>query len=139
MSGRLARIVRSDAPAGRLARYVVAGGSAAVVDLGGFLALLAAGLPVWAAAAGSFAAAAAWNFALSSRIVFRMPPTLTRAGLFAAAALVGLVVNTGATVTAALWLPEAFAKVAGIGVAFGANFWMNDAVVFTRRRGSGDG
>ncbi|REA89658.1 hypothetical protein DV959_13900 [Staphylococcus pseudintermedius] len=45
-------------------------------------------------------------------------------------ALVGLVVNAGVTTLAAHWMPAVFAKIVGLGVAFGVNFWMNNSVVF---------
>ena len=131
---RLRRLARSDGLGGRFSRYVVVGGSAAVVDLGGFVLLSAAGAGVLPAAAGSFGLAAAYNFVLQALVVFRAAPTPRRLALFAAFSLVGLAVNTGATTLAALWLAPVLAKVAGIGVAFAANFAMNNAVVFARGR-----
>ncbi len=132
MTARLRRLFGSDALSGRFARYLLAGGSAALVDLGGFVLLARAGIGIPAAAAASFAVAALWNFALSSTLVFRLGSTWRRFALFMGFALAGLVVNTGVTILAALWLPGALAKVAGIGVAFGANFWMNNSLVFRR-------
>lgn len=126
------RLVGSDGLSGRLSRYVVVGGSAAVVDLGGFVLLSSAGLDVGPAAATSFSVAALYNFTLSALVVFRVAPTWRRFALFAAFATIGLAVNTGVTVAAALWLPDALAKTAGIGVAFGVNFWLNHSVVFGR-------
>lgn len=129
---RLRRLAASDGVAGRLSRYVLVGGSAAVVDLGGFVLLSLAGFGVGPAAATSFAMAAVWNFTLSSRLVFRVAASWRRFALFGAFALVGLAVNTGVTVAAAHWLPGAMAKTIGIGVAFGVNFWLNHAIVFDR-------
>ena len=132
MTARLRRLFGSDGLSGRFMRYLLAGGSAAVVDLGGFVLLRDAGFGTPAAAAASFALAAVWNFTLSSALVFRLGSTWRRFVLFMGFALVGLVVNTGVTTLAAAWLPGALAKVAGIGVAFGANFWMNNSLVFRR-------
>ena len=73
------------------------------------------GRPV--AAAASLALAAVWKFTLSSALVFRLDSTWRRFMLFMGFALAGLVVNTGVTTLAAVWLPGAMAKVAGIGVA----------------------
>lgn len=131
---RLRGIAASDRLSGRFSRYFIVGGSAAVVDLGGFVVLSAVGTGLAPAAAGSFALAVVYNFALSSWLVFRVPPTWRRFLLFATFALVGLVVNTGVTIVAASWLPTVLAKVVGIGVAFGVNFWINNSVVFHRGR-----
>ena len=133
MTGRLRRLMGSMALSGRFARYLLVGGSAALVDFGAFVLLLNAGLAVAGAAAMSFALAAVYNFALSALVVFRVASTWRRFVLFATFALVGLAVNTGVTVAAAAWLPELLAKVVGIGAAFGANFWMNNAIVFRSR------
>lgn len=131
---RLWRLFGSDGLTGRFSRYLLVGGSAAVVDLGGFILLSDAGLSVAAAAAASFSVSAVYNFTLSSLVVFRVAPTWQRFVLFMAFALVGLVMNTGATVLAANLLPNVLAKVTGIGVAFGANFFLNHTVVFGRRQ-----
>ncbi len=120
---------------GRLARYILAGGGAAVIDLGGFLLLLRAGLAVAPAAALSFAIAAVVNFTLSALFVFRERPTWARFVAFMAAAVLGLAINTSVTVLAegaGLW--NALAKVTGIGVAFLFNFTVNHALVFRARR-----
>lgn len=132
MTARLRRLFGSDALSGRFMRYVLVGGSAAVMDLGGFLFLMGAGFGTPAAAAASFTLAAVWNFLLSSLVVFRLGSTWRRFILFVTFALVGLAANTGVTALAALWMPGALAKVAGIGVAFGVNFWMNNSLVFRR-------
>lgn len=122
----------ADALSGRFARYFLVGGSAAIVDLGGFTAFSAAGLGVLPAAALSFGCAAVFNFILSANVVFRQRPTWRRAGLFAALALIGLAVNAGVTTFAAYYLPALLAKVIGIGATFMLNFGMNNAVVFRR-------
>lgn len=131
---RFCRLFGSDGLTGRFSRYLLVGGSAAVIDLGGFVLLSDAGLDVAAAAAASFAVSAVYNFTFSSLAVFRVAPTWQRFALFMTFALVGLVVNTGITVLAAYWLPDVLAKVTGIGVAFSANFWLNNTVVFDRRQ-----
>ncbi|WP_128255562.1 GtrA family protein [Falsirhodobacter deserti] len=132
MTARLRHLVGSDALSGRFARYLFVGGSAAIVDLGGFVLLIQAGYGTAAAAAASFAFAAVYNFTLSSSVVFRTGSTWRRFVMFMALALVGVSVNTGVTTLAATWLPEVLAKVAGIGMAFGLNFWMNNTIVFRR-------
>lgn len=133
MTPRIRRLLGSDGLSGRFLRYLVIGGSAAVIDLGGFVLLMQTDLRTPVAAAASFAVAAVWNFTLSSVVVFRLGSTWRRFGLFMAFALVGLVLNTGATTLAAVWLPEVLAKITGIGLAFGANFWMNNSLVFRRQ------
>lgn len=138
MRQRLARIFGSDGTTGRFFRYVLVGGAAAVIDLGGFVVLNGAGIPLAAAAAASFAIAAVFNFLLSSLIVFRTRPRWRQFLLFATFALIGLTVNTGTTLLAALWCPDVLAKVVGIGTAFLANFWMNHTIVFGAAKGSSE-
>ena len=117
--------------AGQGARYLLTGGLAAVVDIGGFWALERAGLPVAQAAVISFIPAAVVNFIATSLFVFKAAPSVRRFWMFLAFAGVGLAIN--ASVTWALsqalpWTP--LAKVAGVGVAFIANFLMNALIVF---------
>lgn len=121
-----------------LLRYVVTGGAAAVVDLGGFLILTSQNVAVAPAAIISFVAAAVVNYMLTSRFVFASKASLRRFVLFFAVALVGLAVNVGVTVLAAtvLRLPPGFAKVIGIGTAFLLNFALNAGVVFRGTKGS---
>ena len=117
----------------RAALYLLTGGLAAVVDVGGF-ALLAPRLPgpAWAAAM-SFTLAALANYLLSSTWVFRhdwrSPRRALRCGL---AACLGLAVNTGVTWAlaghAGLW--PVLAKVAGVGAAFAVNFALAALWVF---------
>lgn len=130
MTARLRRLFGSDALSGRFMRYLLVGGSAALVDLGGFVLLREADFNTPVAAAVSFIFAAVYNFTLSSAVVFRLDSTWQRFMLFMAFALLGLVVNTGVTTLAAIWLAGVLAKIAGIGVAFGVNFWMNNSLVF---------
>jgi putative flippase GtrA len=117
------------------ARYLAVVGTAAVLDLGGFLLLTRVGTPVPPAAALAFLAAAAFNYSASARWVFRQPPTARRFLLFLATGLVGLLVNTGVTASAhAAGLAPGLAKLAGIGVAFFVNAALNVTVVFAGAR-----
>jgi len=116
----------------QLARYLLTGGAAAVVDIGGFAILYRLGLPIAAAATLSFCVATVVNYALTARFVFGSGATARGSGLFFAVALVGLAINVGATVILSSrfgLLPE-LAKVGGVGIAFLANFAMNKLIVF---------
>jgi putative flippase GtrA len=116
-------------------RYMLTGGLAAVVDAGGFVALLAAGLAAAPAATLSFCIAAAVNYLLTSRFVFGASLSRSRFAKFLLFAVVGLGINVGITLLLihAAGLPPAFAKIGGIGVAFFANFAMNAGLVFRER------
>ncbi len=116
-------------------RYLVTGGSAAVVDTGVFALLLRAGLAIVPAACLSFLAASVWNYWLSSRHVFGAGRSITGYFKFLAAALVGAAINIGLTTWLATHtpLPPIAAKVVGIGVAFIFNFTINVFVVFRDR------
>lgn len=122
----------------RFLGYLVTGGLAAVVDIGGFH-LLAPHLPgVWPAAALSFVMAAAVNYRLSSAWVFEAHwRSLRQAALFLAAACVGLAVNTGATWALArlAGMHPTLAKAGGVASAFTLNFMLNARWVFARNRG----
>lgn len=117
-----------------LLRYGLTGGTAAVVDLGGFLLLTSQDIAVAPAAVVSFVAAAVVNYMLTSRFVFASQASFRRFALFFAVALVGLAVNVGVTVFAAdvLNLAPGLAKLAGIGTAFLLNFALNAGIVFRR-------
>ncbi|HZL01178.1 MAG TPA: GtrA family protein [Caulobacteraceae bacterium] len=117
---------------GRLGRYVLTGGSAAVVDLGVFALLKSAGVSVPAAAACSFGLAAVWNYRLTSRFVFGQAPSGRRFAGFLVFAMAGLAVNVGVTVAAVDFasIAPVEAKILGIGVAFLFNFTLNSLVVF---------
>jgi putative flippase GtrA len=113
--------------------YLVTGGLAAVVDIGGFhlLAPRLDGLLVPAVV--SFLLAAVVNYLLTSIFVFRRDwRSPRRAGLFMLFATFGLALNAGTTWALASSLPIAptLAKVVGVGVAFGANFLVNALIVF---------
>lgn len=122
----------------RLMRYVLTGGTAACVDLGGFVVLRALEVALLPAAAASFAAAAFVNFRLTARFVFSTAPTARRLLGFLAFALAGLAINTGVTLAVATLaaLPDWIAKLAGIGVAFGFNYLANVLIVFRPARGA---
>jgi putative flippase GtrA len=122
----------------KLVRYGVTGGIAAIVDAGGFALLLKTGLAIAVAGTLSFCAAAAVNYALSSRFVFARSATAQGFALFFVAALIGLAVNLGVTLAGVYLagLPPIVAKIAGIGTAFLVNFALNLLVVF-RPSGAG--
>jgi putative flippase GtrA len=116
----------------RFLRYLVAGGAAAMVDVGLFAALHAAPLPTPAAAGLSFLAAAAVNFQLSARFVFGHAPTGRTFARFFLVALVGLAVNVAVTVAGErlLGLPPVAGKLLGIACALAVNFTLNLVAVF---------
>lgn len=117
---------------GQLGRYLITGGIAAVVDVGGFALLYRSGLALAPAAILSFCAAALVNYRLSARFVFGARPNRAGFALFFAVALAGLAINVGVTILLArgLGLLPELAKLGGVGIAFLANFAMNRAVVF---------
>ncbi|WP_407185010.1 GtrA family protein [Bradyrhizobium centrosematis] len=119
---------------GKLSRYLITGGCAAVVDLGGFLLLKNFGLEIGTAAIASFGVAALTNYALSARFVFSQKATVGGFFKFLLASLSGLAINVGITiaVVAITSWPPVVAKIIGISVAFGANFALNLLVVFRR-------
>lgn len=111
--------------------YLVSGGSAAVVDLGIFLLLVAQAIEVPIASMGSFSVAAVWNYLISSRFVFARPLAGRRFVLFVAVAVVGAAVNSMVTWLAVLQgAAPAFAKILGIGTAFLLNYAANSLIVF---------
>lgn len=140
----------------RLGRYVLTGGTAALVDLSVFTALHLAGASVPLAASLSFIVAAVVNYTLCSIFVFGHPLSLRQLGLFVAVALLGMAINVGVTLAAVAVLPfgamlawaervaglpsgllapyaATCGKVCGIGVAFLFNFYLNSTVVFRDR------
>lgn len=115
----------------RLPGYFVTGGIAAIVDIGGFWALSAAGLATPVAATLSFLVAAVVNYQLSARLVFRHMVSFSGFGRFLAAALIGLGINVGVTTAlAGNGLQPVMAKIAGVGVAFLVNYLLAALVVF---------
>lgn len=117
----------------RLLRYVLTGGTAALVDLGGFALLLHLSVPLALAGTASFGVALLVNYALTARFVFQVRPGLQRLPVFALGALMGLCINMGVTLgLSGLGLVPLLAKCAGIGTAFLFNFGINALVVFRR-------
>ena len=116
----------------KFAGYVATGGTAAVVDLGGFVVLDRLGMPVVPAAGLSFTVAAGVNFWLSARFVFGVETGWIRFGLFLLMATAGFLVNVSATAIGVLFLEldPALAKLGGIAIAFGFNFAINLLWVF---------
>lgn len=118
--------------------YALTGGAASVVDIGGFHLLAPHLGGVLLPAALSFALAAAVNYLMTSRWVFRRDwRSWRQAARFFAFASVGLGFNSGATVLLALVLPATLAKAGGVAVAFSLNFLMNAMWVFRPGRPAG--
>jgi putative flippase GtrA len=140
----------------RLFRYILTGGSAAVIDVSLCTWLVALGQPLLLASCMSFCVAAVVNYALASFFVFGHPLSLRQLGLFVAVALLGMGINVGVTLVAASTIPfgaillhltdamglpadiarataVAPAKICGIGVAFLFNFYLNSTIVFRDR------
>jgi putative flippase GtrA len=118
-------------------RYLLTGGSAAVVEVSAFAAMIAAGTPVVPAATLSFLAGSIINYLLASRFVFHRAIALRRYLMFLAGASVGLVINVALTglLAAHTQLPPVAAKIVAIGIAFIFNFAVNALLVFRHQRG----
>jgi len=127
-----------------LFRYVLTGGTAAVVDLSIFTQLHNLGVPVALAGPCGSGVAVIVNYVLTSTFVFRVPLSVKGFSLFFVGALFGLTINN--TITdmgaglhlgfgvAGLTLKSyQVAKICGIGVAFLFNFWLNSTFVFKTR------
>lgn len=117
---------------GRFVRYIISGGTAAVVDLSIFALLHRAGVPIPVAATCSFGVAALVNYTIASIFVFKKPLSFRGFGVFFSVALVGMAINVGITVAGSALTPVGpiVSKIAGIGTAFLLNFWLNSAFVF---------
>ena len=120
----------------KLLPYAMTGGTAAVIDAGGFALLVNAKLGVAVAGILSFCAAAVVNYLLTSRFVFSHEASLRGFTLFFSAALIGLSINVGLTLLGfyVLGLEPLVAKLIGIGTAFFVNFLINLRVVFRPAR-----
>ena len=120
----------------KFVRYVLTGGSAAIVDVGLFAAFYALGLGAIAAAMASWLAAAVVNYTLSSLIAFRTALGGRRLLVFLLVAAAGFAINVSVTSVCALVLgvPPVLSKVIGIGIAFVANFLANAFLVFAPDR-----
>src|ERR1700679_3702507 len=121
--------------ASQFRRYILTGGSAALIDIASFTFLSAGILPIPAAAICSFTLAAVVNYILTSSFVYRERVSLRRFYSFVAVSLIGLIVNVGVTIMATETTPilPIFAKGLGIGVAFLVNFSANTWFVFRTR------
>jgi putative flippase GtrA len=117
---------------GEFLRYLMTGGTAFVVDAGGFALLDVAGAPVLPAAAASFAAAAVVNYLLTSSFVFGSRRSASQALGFVAVALVGLAINSLLTLAFHHYagMPALPAKIAAIAVTLLWNFSANKTLVF---------
>jgi putative flippase GtrA len=118
-----------------LFRYVLTGGTAAIVDVSVFAALHRVGVPIAGAASASFCLAAIVNYTLTSIFVFKTPLSPRGFALFFGVALLGMSINVGVTVAGSAVTPlgPILSKVTGIGVAFLFNFWLNSTFVFKAR------
>ncbi len=120
----------------KLGRYFFTGGLAAIIDLGFFTFLENSGLKIWIAALLSFLIAAVVNYLASASFVFKQRTTFHRFLLFLLGALCGLAVNVSVTSISAAFigLIPIYAKIFGIGTAFGFNFLINANFVFKHNR-----
>ncbi|WP_185965038.1 GtrA family protein [Glacieibacterium frigidum] len=123
--------------AGKAARYLVTGGTAALVDIGCFTLALEAGIAIVPAATLSFMVGAVVNYWLSARFVFRQKRSLRGYLLFVAVATLGLILNVTLTalIAAHTPVPPVLAKVIAIAIGFVFNFTLNVLVVFRARDG----
>jgi putative flippase GtrA len=121
-------------------RYILTGGTAAVVDLSVFAGLHRLGLAIALAASASFCVAAVVNYSLTSIFVFKKPLSPRGFVLFFSVALLGMSINVGVTVAGADLTPlsPVLAKIGGIGTAFLFNFWLNSTFVFRDRKAPGE-
>lgn len=118
---------------GRILRYLIVGGTAALVDVTGFGLTRSLGIPLVAGATASFLAAAIVNFLLSARWVFGVAPTLRKFGPFLFGTLAGLTANVVVTAMSVgrLGLSWGASKLLGIAVALVLN-WINANIAFNR-------
>jgi putative flippase GtrA len=114
----------------KLVRYLFTGGTAAIVDIGGFGLLSFLQTPIIVAAACSFCMAMVVNFLLTSRWVFRAAATGQAFAFFLMGALFGLLVNVALTSVGVIYLdlPRIFAKTIAVGATFLLNFWINTRI-----------
>ncbi len=117
-------------------RYFITAGLAAIVDIGGFVALTAAALPATPAAVTSFAIALCVNYTLTTRFVYACPLSWRGFGRFAVAAIAGFVINVAVTLLLfkGLGWPAGLAKTGGVGIAFVCNFAMVNFWIYGQKR-----
>ncbi len=127
----------SGSPAGaylrlrQFSRYLLTGGAAAIVDVGGFALLNSSGTGVAEAAILSFLVALIVNYCLSARFAFGRDVSLGRFLLFAGFAGGGLLINVSVTLgTYAIIDNAVLSKIMGVGIAFLFNFIINAFLVF---------
>lgn len=123
----------------RLVRYGLASVGALAIDVGSFLAVLAAGLPAVAASALGYSIGIVTHWLLSSRAVFadsvaeRGPGRTRQKALFVGSALIGLALTTAIVgVADAGGLDPRVAKLGAIVVSFAATWMLRNRVVFRR-------
>jgi len=116
----------------KFGRYILTGGSAAILDLVGFRLLLAVGWPIGFSACLSWLAAAFANYYLTSRFVFQRSTTRKGAINFLIGAAIGMSINVGSTLFLSfqLGLDDLLCKAGGIGIAFIFNFFINLLWIF---------
>jgi putative flippase GtrA len=124
----------------RLVRYFLASAGALAVDMGCFLALLAAGMWPASASAVGYCAGIVAHWLLSSRAVFtdtvaaRGLARTRQKALFVVSALVGLGVTTVIVWSAdAAGIDPRLAKIAAIGISFAITWLLRAKVVFGQR------
>lgn len=120
----------------KIVKYAGTAGVAAIVDVGLFWGLSELAISLTIAAVASFLVASVVNYILSARYVFRSPIGLVNYGWFLSAASLGFAVNVGVTLyfSQVVGVFAPFAKLAGVGVAFFANFALNSVFVFRRSK-----
>ncbi|MGX7925039.1 GtrA family protein [Tsuneonella sp. HG094] len=123
----------------RLVRYGLASVGALAIDVGSFLAALAAGVAPVAASALGYSIGIMTHWLLSSRAVFadsvaeRGPDRTRQKALFVGSALIGLALTTAIVgVADAGGLDPRLAKLAAIVVSFAATWMLRNRVVFRR-------
>lgn len=122
--------------ASKFGLYLITGGVAALVDISGLMFLVGAGMPLAWATCLSFLTASVVNYVFSARVVFRQSPTLVQYFRFLLGAFFGGAVNVTITLLGVHYfsLAPAPAKIAGVAIAFLANFTVNVSIVFRRRK-----
>lgn len=117
-------------------RYLAASIVALALDLGLFMLLRAAGLPIMAVSALSYAAGIAAHWLLSSRLVFaaelKAPGAARRRQqlLFMLSALVGLSLTVATVGTLSLVIDARLAKLLAVGLSFQVTYLLRSRIVF---------
>ena len=117
-------------------RYLAASIVALALDLGLFMLLRAAGLPIVAVSALSYAAGVGAHWLMSSRLVFaaelHAPGAARRRQqlLFVLSALAGLSTTVAIVGAASLLIDARLAKLIAVGVSFQATYLLRSRIVF---------